>query len=46
MGFLLAILKEEKKEKVYTVNLHASEEQASTRGILDFLKNTDLRPKT
>lgn len=46
MGFSLAILKKEKKENVYTVNLHASEEEASARGILDFLMNTSLRPKS
>lgn len=43
MGFSLAILRKEKKENVYRVSLLASEEEASVRGILDFLKNTDLR---
>lgn len=46
MSFSLAILRKEKKENIYTVILHASEEEASARGILDFLKNTDLRPKS
>jgi len=42
----LTILRKEKKENVCRVNLHASEEEASARGILDFLKNADLRPKS
>lgn len=42
----LTILRKEKKENVYRVNLHASEEEASARGILVFIKNADLRPKS